>query len=680
VIMRGVSATKKRPSRNAQEVTSITAPVGGLNARDPLSAMPPTDAYDLQNWIPQQFGAKMRRGSAQWATEVGSTPVKSVMNYFPNTASFGANTTIGTTPVGLPGKLFAATDAQIYDVTSAGPNAITAQALSGAVEAGRLSSVNFSNSAGTFLVFCSETDGYFTYDGTTFVQVAMGGGATQVSGGDPTDFCFVTHWKRRLWFVERNSSKVWYLAADALYGVAAELNLGPLLKRGGSIAWIASWTIDAGEGIDDFIVFCSDNGEVLIYKGSDPASADTFGLVGRWDVGQIPKGRRGFCQVGGDLLILSSLGIAPISFVTRGGSELLAASQKDYTSKISRQFNKDVSSSFNEYGWAMQLCAREGLLVMSTPPNVFVTTQYAMTLASGAWTRLYALDVVSMHEVGGWVFFGTSEGEVHLAFIGYTDDQPLVILDKNSGFDYDTIWTKNAAATIVNGYGVFDGVTVLAANTAMFSQSVVLQVGVTYRISYTIVTDTTNNINWRLNTSGAVGTTPQNNPGVYYEDVVCTNVNEVLQLITATGAGIRTGTVDDFTIREVDQDLTAEPISGVCQPAFNAFGEGGQLKHFLLCRLAFLAGRAPAVTVAMNVDFRSEYPISTPAISDQGSPSVWDTGMWDVARWSGDAPPYSVWLNAPGVGYYGSLTLMTASTEELILTQIGYVFEKGGIM
>jgi hypothetical protein len=551
-----MSASKQRPVQNNQEVSSVPAPIGGLNARDPISAMPPTDAYDLQNWIPQQYGLKMRKGYANWATDIGAgdETIKSILNYFPNNATISTSGTFVTNPSLFPGEVYCATDDDIYEITSPGASPVSVVTLSGTDEAGRISSVNFSNSAGTFLLFCSEIDGYYTYDGAAVVKVTMGVGANQVSVGDPTDFCQVALWKRRAWFVERSSSSVWYLDADALYGAAEELDLGPLLKKGGSIAWIANWTIDAGEGIDDLLVICSENGEILLYKGTDPSSAATFGLVGTWDVGEVPKGRRGFCQIGGDLLVLSNMGINPISYVTRGGASMLMASQKDYTSKIMRQFNDDIAATFNQYGWAMTVVPREGLLIVTVPDGTYsVTTQYAMNLTSGAWTRFNAMDVQCMAMVAGWLMFGTSESTVNLAFAGTTDGQTL---------------------------------------------------------------------------AGAAG----------------------------------------------------NPIVGVVQPAFNAFGEGAQLKHFLMARMSFLAATTPAIRCSMNTDFQTDYPISAPTVTAAAPASVWDTGLWDSARWSGGAPPLQVWQNTPGVGYYGSLTLLTSSVDELILTNIDYVFEKGGVL
>ena len=40
--------------------------------------------------------------------------------------------------------------------------------------------------------------------------------------------------------------------------------------KGGKLLFCATWSIDAGDGIDDKLVFCTDLGELLIFTGGDP--------------------------------------------------------------------------------------------------------------------------------------------------------------------------------------------------------------------------------------------------------------------------------------------------------------------------------------------------------------------------------------------------------------------------
>lgn len=418
----GKTSNKKIKRPPVQHIASVPAPIGGLNARDSLASMPPMDAFGLVNWIPQQYGLAARKGYSEWATNLGAA-VNTVMNWF------GPATTIPTTanfqiaPTTLPGKVFAATDTAIYDITTQTSAPASVQALSGAAQAGTFSSTNFANSAGGWLLACSETDGYFTYDGAAWLKITLGGGANQVSVVDPTTFCAVAIWKRRAWFAVKNTAKVCYLPVDSLYGAAASLDLGPLLKHGGSVAWIANWTIDAGEGIDDFLVIAGENGDIIIYKGTDPASSTTFSLQGVWYSGEVPKGRKGFTTFGGDLVLISNLGILPISYITRGGSGTLSAGDGNYTSKIQQLFSVDISTTFNFFGWEMLVCARENLLIVTVPnTQVGVYVQYVLNVANNQWTLFQDMPMSCVKSVANWPMFGTADGRVMIAFTNFTDN------------------------------------------------------------------------------------------------------------------------------------------------------------------------------------------------------------------------------------------------------------------
>ena len=47
---------------------SIPAPVGGLNARDSLAEMPPTDAVKMDNWDANTTNISLRLGAQNQAT------------------------------------------------------------------------------------------------------------------------------------------------------------------------------------------------------------------------------------------------------------------------------------------------------------------------------------------------------------------------------------------------------------------------------------------------------------------------------------------------------------------------------------------------------------------------------------------------------------------------------------
>jgi hypothetical protein len=406
-------------------ITSVPAPIGGLNARDSIANMDPTDAVALENWIPDSYGVRCRKGFVEWAINFpAGKEVQSILSWFGPATTFPSGSYL-INPTSLPGKVFAATPDGLYDITSPTNVPVITQALSGSTYAGWFSSSMLTNVAGSFLLAASEDDGYFYYDGAVWSKPTMGGGAGQISGVDPADLCFVLNWKRRVWFVEKDTTRAWYLATDAITGTASSFDFGSLFPHGGKLAYLASWTIDAGEGIDDFFVAVSSNGDVLIYKGTDPASATAFGIVGAYYVGQIPEGRRAFCQYGGDLIIVSTDGVVPVSMITRGGAGLLVASNKEYSTKIRPLIGSDLRASFTMRGWDAFLHPSERLLIVGVPDySETVSSQYAMSTSQNQWCNFSGIPAYSYGNVGGYTLTGTRDGRVLLLFSSFFDNVP----------------------------------------------------------------------------------------------------------------------------------------------------------------------------------------------------------------------------------------------------------------
>lgn len=412
-------------ARKNHVVITRPAPIGGLNVRDGLVGMPDEDAVQLINWIPDSYGVRCRKGFREWATNLPGDSVQSIVAYFDASTAFPTGEYLEA-PTEMPGKLFAATPDGIYDITTSTDAPVLSQALSGSDYAGWLSSQMLTNSAGSFLLVASEDDGYYYYNGTTWAKPIQGPGVGEIDGVDPADFCHVVLWKRRAWFVEKDSTSAWYLATDSITGTATKFDFGPQFKRGGHLAYLANWTIDAGEGIDDFLVAVGSNGDVLVYKGTDPSSATSFGLVGSWYVGQIPVGRRAYCQYGGDLLLVSADGVFPISYVTRGGAALLQASAKEYSSKIRTAIGADLRNSFTLRGWDVLVHPSERLLVINSPDlRARRNQQYALSTTLNQWCIFQDVPVKCYGVTGGYAFAGTDDGRVLLLFADAFDNIPF---------------------------------------------------------------------------------------------------------------------------------------------------------------------------------------------------------------------------------------------------------------
>jgi hypothetical protein len=432
--------------------------------------MPATDAFVLFNMIAAEYGLRTRLGSREWCTGLTGAGDDYVRTVLPFTGS-AAN--------GAQNKIFAVTSSGIWDVTtsSASPSSVLSFGITSGRAGHGVSTVHVT-AGGHFLLYADEANGLHVYSessgawaaivptatviwaaltayvagdyrlndsGKTYVCTTSGtsagsGGPTGtgtgiadgsavwsyvagvVSGVDPATFAFVMVFKGRVWAIPQNTADLWYSAAGSIYGAYTKFTLSTKLKAGGPLIGAWSWTYDGGSGLDDSLVAVSKGGDVVIYQGTDPASASTFGITGVWNVGDLPEGRELATDYGGELLLLTRTGILPLSKLVRGGS----ASPGEYaTAKISNLFNAAMLSKATTAGWTMRLHPEENALMVTVPEaEGTATTQLMMSLSTQGWSRYRDLPIYSSGVFGGQMYFGTVDGKVCIND-GYVDGRPL---------------------------------------------------------------------------------------------------------------------------------------------------------------------------------------------------------------------------------------------------------------
>jgi len=182
---------------------------------------------------------------------------------------------------------------------------------------------------------------------------------------------------------------------------------------------MATWTRDGGSGADDYAVFVSSRGQVAVYQGTDPSSANTWALVGVFDV-PTPLGRRCFHRYGGDLLLVTLEGVFPLS-------QLLSVDQSQaervaITERISSAFNDAAASYGSLWGWEACVFAAGTRLFVNIPTEENASAkQYVMNTLTGAWCEY------DNHEANCWavyndqIYFGGMDGRVYRANTGRAD-------------------------------------------------------------------------------------------------------------------------------------------------------------------------------------------------------------------------------------------------------------------
>jgi hypothetical protein len=399
-----------RPNRARRAVIksgAVPAPVGGWDAVSALASMPGENAVELRNWFPEPGYVQVRKGFRYQAWDMPSTddePVETLMAWHGPASS----------------KMFAASASIIYDVTSTAAGTSSLTTLTNA----RWQWVNFTTSAGSYLWICNGADDCRHYNGTAWATPVL-------TGLTSNTVINVAAHKKRLWVAVEDSTKAYYLGTEAVAGAFTSFELGSVFSRGGYLMAIGSWTRDGGAGADDYIAFVSSQGQVAIYDGTDPASANTWALVGVYDVGR-PLGRRCFQKWGGDLTILTTDGLFGLSQLL--GVDQSQASKIAISANIGPAIVSAAATYGSNFGWQTCVYPKGTRLFVNIPTSENATAkQYVMNTSTGAWCEY------DSHHANCWltyndnVYFGGMDGAVYKADTGSTDiDEPIVAVGQTA--------------------------------------------------------------------------------------------------------------------------------------------------------------------------------------------------------------------------------------------------------
>jgi len=384
---------KTPPTRTVQD----PAPTKGWMSQENFAEADPQSAVILRNMFPEADAVRVRRGCVLYASGMTGI-VETLLVYTSASAS----------------RLFAAAGANIYNITTGG--AVGAPALTGLTNA-YWAQAMFATPAGQFLVICNGADGVRTYEATAG-WVNQTASITGTSGAVNT-FADVTAHKKRLWFVPFNSTDLWYLPTESISGVAAKFPVGAQLKRGGAIMALDTWSVDAGDGLDDLFVAVSSEGELLIYAGTDPATSTTWSLVGVYNIGK-PIGRRCLYRVGGDLLVVNEDGILPVSTAIK--IDRAVAGQKSITAKIRQAYVLAVRRAAAVRGWEIVAHPLLNLALLNVPGSSSVPTQqFAFNTTTGSWGQYLGWDAATWAGFEDGIYFGAA-GAVYRAEYGANDN------------------------------------------------------------------------------------------------------------------------------------------------------------------------------------------------------------------------------------------------------------------
>jgi len=454
-----------QPKKFNATTASLAAPIGGWNARDSLAEMQPLDAVQLTNFYPTPYDVELRKGYTKYSTGI-TGQVNSLMTYAGTTSQklfAAAGNTIYDATNSTATFAFSVTNDKLQHVnfSNIGGNYLvacngvdptmvfdgtswfklattsTAQTISSMTNVSTLATVTTSSPHGLITgnqvvisgavptqyngayVITVLNSTQFTY---TMATAPSGSATTEgtytvlgVTGVNSNKFVNVNLFKNRLYFVEENSMNVWYLPTNSLGGAAQVLNFGGIARNGGYIQAMGTWTLDAGYGVDDFAVFITNMGEVIVYQGTDPSSASTWALKGVWQIGYTFN-RRCMFKWAGDLLILTNDGLTPLTAD-------LQSSRLDPRINLTDKIFSAVANAAQLYntnfGWQIMYFAKPQMLILNIP---FSTgpQQFVMHTITKAWANFTGINATCFEMFYDNCYFG-GNGFVGQFFNGLSD-------------------------------------------------------------------------------------------------------------------------------------------------------------------------------------------------------------------------------------------------------------------
>ena len=428
-----LAGRRKQPSPQRTQGIAMPSQQGGINALNGVSSDNLRDALYMDNLIPAEYGNAVRKGYREWCPPIpNGDGIKTII---PFNSRLDDLTDIS--------KLFAVTSDGIYDITVA--NVAPVRVLewpNKSTRAGWVSWTNYVTVAGPFLLLCDLQNGYYVYNGTTNTWTPG-----DISGPSPAEATldFVTVFKNRVWLVQQDSGTAWFLQPGAISGAAEKFEFGNKFKYGGYLKAMYNWTLDGGQGIDDYLVAISDAGDMVIYQGEDPKTVGKWEMRGVYFLGKSPRNRRIGSEFGGDLLLLSTYGIMLASKLVAGMP--LGDSSVSITAKINSRLNDVMQRTLNEFGWEMKLFPREQLMLVIMPKEIGVPyQQYVYNIQTQGWCRFVGVPIKTAEVFRGDLFMGSQDNRI-FRYEGYADN---VLLEDNGESSYAVDWQL---LTMFSSYG-----------------------------------------------------------------------------------------------------------------------------------------------------------------------------------------------------------------------------------
>lgn len=384
---------------------TLPPPSQGLDLVSPIDNMDPATALELVNIFPGAGAPTVRLGYEQFADL--------------STASGGSSTQI-TFMKELPladgtSQLIVGQATQLFAIDENG--VITNISRVGGYSSGYWDYELFANR----IYLTNGIDTPQVYNGTGLAANITGSGV----GLALTDLISVSSYRERLYFVEQQSMKMWYV--DSPVGETFTTGAPTLksrdftaaMRNGGSLCFTGSYTNLANVTTDDLQYAISTEGEILLYQGKSPDDIDSK-LVAHFFIGK-PLGRNAFVRVNNDVWILTEQGVVPLSALFQLDPEQAVNVVSQKINPLISTYSKTTpfSNLWTGFYWAI---GRR--VYFSVPTSGTGCLLLVYSIDSKSWTQFTLKQDTDCQTSGTFLslpFYGSSTGIIYKGETGYAD-------------------------------------------------------------------------------------------------------------------------------------------------------------------------------------------------------------------------------------------------------------------
>lgn len=425
----GVSAQAvMQQAGGRSQIISLPAPLLGLNTRDPVDGMDPTFALQMDNLFPESNYVRLRGGYETFCANPG-TP-----GLLPGTIF---NLVSGSTEY-----LAIVCDTAIYELQSGTPTARTGSLT---ITDDRVVWAVFADSSAPTtpkVLAVNGADNPWQYQGGTNAVAWSPTG----TGLTASNLAWVFPFKNRVFAGEKDSRDFYYGALGAIPGTMTRFPLSGIRGAQGNILFMSAMTRDTGTGPDDYAVFVTTEGQVIVYAGTDPSDAAEWSLVGVYQIPRPIQSRKAHCQIFGDVVIATEQDYVFLSqALQQGGAFVLQPTA------MSGLLKEAATLYGTNTEWQM-LAWPEGNQIICNIPYATGTqyVQHVINAQTRAGCRYTGWDMATLGRYDGKLY-GVKTDEVLRLDVGTADDAsgtptPIEVRFRSAWWDLKSPQIKHVQA------------------------------------------------------------------------------------------------------------------------------------------------------------------------------------------------------------------------------------------